>query len=541
MPTAYELLSTEECDDVLFVDLDSRRIIIPKNVSVLGVESDDETRVLHFQMPRYYCEIDLSEFDIRVIYRNAINEGDLYLVIDPVIEDDLIKFDWTVGRHAFAKAGDVKFSISLRDIFEGIVRREFNTTFATLPVLNGLEPDESLLNAVYDYIEQWDSALADSVDRIKQGIVDKGEEVMFEIDDAVLQYVEEHSDKLHGPIGDTGPTGRRGNGIIQISTYPMHNVETDNSGNYRDYYTISLDDVLSESGVEEVYPGDTIQCDKYQYIVERIKYETVELSSDLIDLSGPQGETIKSIDRTSGTGAAGTYDTYTITTNLGKKYTFKVYNGANGNGAGDMVKSVYDPQARNTDIFAYVDQKVGESGGNQDFSGLALGDNPTGGVNNDTVETWSALGFGVAWISEWNQVNDQPAQYAFIINYVHDSDVFQILRDQTNGATYFRSGDNVNSWFSSWTRIVTTDDNDYIRVGGINASETITVGSEESAMIIYTNGIGDTNSKLWIDASGEAYFTEVYARQKKLATEEFVTESIGDIASILDAINGEVV
>ena len=36
MPTAYELLSTEECDDVLFVDLDSRRIIIPKNISVLG-------------------------------------------------------------------------------------------------------------------------------------------------------------------------------------------------------------------------------------------------------------------------------------------------------------------------------------------------------------------------------------------------------------------------------------------------------------------------------------------------------------------------
>lgn len=477
MPTAYELLSTEECDDILFVDLDSRRIIIPKNISVLGVESDDETRVLHFQIPRYYCEIDLSEFDIRVIYRNAINEGDLYLVIDPVIEDDLIKFDWTVGRHAFAKAGDVKFSISLRDVFEGIVRREFNTTFATLPVLNGLEPDESLLNAVYDYIEQWNSDLADSVDRIKQGIVDKGEEVMFEIDDAVLQFVEEHADELHGPKGDP----------------------------------FTYDDFTEEQLLELTGPP------------------------------GPMGETIVSVYRTDGTGAAGTYDTYTITTNFGKNYTFKVYNGANGNGAGDMVKSVYDPQARNTDIFAYVDEKVGESGGNQDFSGLALGDNPTGGVNNDTVETWSALGFGVAWISEWNQVNDQPAQYAFIINYVHDSDVFQILRDQMNGATYFRSGDNVNSWFSSWTRIVTTNGDDYISAAGLNARTSVCVYDDTTSMSIYANGIGDANSKLWIDASGEAYFTEVYARQKKLATEEFVTESIGDIASILDAINGEVV
>ncbi|MDE7262276.1 MAG: collagen-like protein, partial [Oscillospiraceae bacterium] len=79
---------------------------------------------------------------------------------------------------------------------------------------------------------------------------------------------------------------------------------------------------------------------------------------------GPKGDTgdagvgIQSIERTSGTGAAGTTDTYTITMTDGSTSTFQVYNGADGTGAGDMTKSVYDPQGKNTDIFGYVDETV---------------------------------------------------------------------------------------------------------------------------------------------------------------------------------------
>lgn len=74
---------------------------------------------------------------------------------------------------------------------------------------------------------------------------------------------------------------------------------------------------------------------------------------------GPQGETITDIQRTSGTGAAGTSDTYTITLSSGVTFTFTVYNGADGTGAGDMMKSIYDPNNKNTDIFAYVDNAIG--------------------------------------------------------------------------------------------------------------------------------------------------------------------------------------
>ncbi len=78
--------------------------------------------------------------------------------------------------------------------------------------------------------------------------------------------------------------------------------------------------------------------------------------------SGPKGDQgdagvgIQSIERTDGSCTAGTTDVYTITLTDGSAYTFQVYNGADGQGAGDMVKSVYDPQNKVTDIFAYADE-----------------------------------------------------------------------------------------------------------------------------------------------------------------------------------------
>ena len=59
----------------------------------------------------------------------------------------------------------------------------------------------------------------------------------------------------------------------------------------------------------------------------------------------PKGNTgvgIASIARTSGNGAAGTTDIYTITFTDSTTTTFPVYQGANGTGIGDMLSSTYD-------------------------------------------------------------------------------------------------------------------------------------------------------------------------------------------------------
>ena len=78
----------------------------------------------------------------------------------------------------------------------------------------------------------------------------------------------------------------------------------------------------------------------------------------LAALTGPTGSSIQSITRTSGTGASGSTDTYTILLTDGSAHTFTVYNGRDGEGAGDMVSTVYDPQGKQTDVFKYVDDQI---------------------------------------------------------------------------------------------------------------------------------------------------------------------------------------
>ena len=73
------------------------------------------------------------------------------------------------------------------------------------------------------------------------------------------------------------------------------------------------------------------------------------------------GDSITGIVLISGTGEAGTVDTYAVTTSSGGSYTFNVRNGADGKGTGDMLKSVYDPTGKAQDIFAYADTKSGKA------------------------------------------------------------------------------------------------------------------------------------------------------------------------------------
>lgn len=73
---------------------------------------------------------------------------------------------------------------------------------------------------------------------------------------------------------------------------------------------------------------------------------------------GAPGNGISGIALKSGTHAPGTSDVYTITLTDGTTFDFEVYNGANGQGAGDMLASVYDPQGKHQDVFAYVDNAI---------------------------------------------------------------------------------------------------------------------------------------------------------------------------------------
>lgn len=84
---------------------------------------------------------------------------------------------------------------------------------------------------------------------------------------------------------------------------------------------------------------------------------------------GPTGASVDRIERTSGTGAPGTTDTYTVYLTDGKTGgTFHVYNGSNGAGAGDFMADGSVPMTGDLQMGGHV------------VTGMADGTNPTDGA-----------------------------------------------------------------------------------------------------------------------------------------------------------------
>lgn len=138
----------------LVIDNDLRIITIPPSITHLGVEMDKDVRRLHFSMPRMYDEVDLADFAVRINYMNAANEGDKYVPKDVEITEDTITFSWLVGNYALKYKGKVRFIVCLKELDEAaVVKREFNTAVAALPVLRGLETSEAIVQENPEILE----------------------------------------------------------------------------------------------------------------------------------------------------------------------------------------------------------------------------------------------------------------------------------------------------------------------------------------------------------------------------------------------------
>ena len=199
MSKAAELLKslapvqTEEDLTTLVIDNYLRTITIPKGITNLGVENDDDVLQLRFKMPRYIGTIDLSEFTIRVNYCNANGEGDVNTIPSPTIGYDTIQFDWLVGSNATKYKGNVKFIVcAIKFDAEGYVDKEYNTTIASLPVLEGLETNSNAVSRYSDVLEQWrrdlfgigdteEASIRSAGESERQNVERKGAEVLATI------------------------------------------------------------------------------------------------------------------------------------------------------------------------------------------------------------------------------------------------------------------------------------------------------------------------------------------------------------------------
>ena len=142
--------------DWLIISHDFRVITIPSTKVLGGVTSDDKVNRVYFKCPRMYGNVDLNDFNLRINYTNANDEGDQYLVMDKTVVGDEIHFSWLLGRHACAYAGTIKFIVCAIETGAGsVIQREYNTAIHTLNVVQGLETTEAVEEAVVDVIDQF--------------------------------------------------------------------------------------------------------------------------------------------------------------------------------------------------------------------------------------------------------------------------------------------------------------------------------------------------------------------------------------------------
>ena len=156
MSTIDEVLSAAEVvDAVCVIDGETRIISVPAEYKELGVESDEKVTRVKFQCPKIVGDnIDLTECNLYINYRNAGNKLNSYLVEDVTVTGDTINFSWLLSRHVTESSGTISYIVCAKKSDDTGVINEWNTKVATGIVGIGLEATEEIEEQNVDVIEQ---------------------------------------------------------------------------------------------------------------------------------------------------------------------------------------------------------------------------------------------------------------------------------------------------------------------------------------------------------------------------------------------------
>ena len=156
MSTIDEVLAAAEVvDAVCVIDGETRIISVPTEYKELGVQSDEKVTRVKFQCPKIVGDnIDLTEYNIYINYRNADNKLNSYLVEDVTVTGDTINFSWLLSRHVTESPGTISYIVCAKKSDDTGVINEWNTKVATGIVGIGLEATEEIEEQNIDAIEQ---------------------------------------------------------------------------------------------------------------------------------------------------------------------------------------------------------------------------------------------------------------------------------------------------------------------------------------------------------------------------------------------------
>lgn len=185
------VVAESQTEDICVIDSDLRIIGIPEQFKVLGVENDKDVKVMQFRIPKVYKGTDLSAFNISVNYQNARGAKDRYVVTDKRASGDQIEFSWTVGSTAVKYKGDTKFIVCMRLTgSDGAIKKEFNTTLATMTILEGLEVDNPAIEQEEkDIIAQLLQIVDDKSKEAVQAVTAEGAKQIKAVQDAAQEVI----------------------------------------------------------------------------------------------------------------------------------------------------------------------------------------------------------------------------------------------------------------------------------------------------------------------------------------------------------------
>ena len=218
MSTIDEVLAAAEVvDAVCVIDGETRIISVPTEYKELGVESDEKVTRVKFQCPKIVGDnIDLTEYNLYINYRNAGNKLNSYLVEDVTVTGDTINFSWLLSRHVTESPGTISYIVCAKKSDNTGVINEWNTKVATGIVGIGLEATEEIEEQNIDAIEQILRSIVELENKVDSGgsgwyyapSVDNEGNLSWTASKADMPAVD--GANIKGPKGDTGATGETG-------------------------------------------------------------------------------------------------------------------------------------------------------------------------------------------------------------------------------------------------------------------------------------------------------------------------------------------
>ena len=249
MSTIDEVLAAAEVvDTVCVIDGETRIISVPAEYKELGVESDEKVTRVKFQCPKNVGDnIDLTEYNLYINYRNAGNKLNSYLVEDVTVTGDTINFSWLLSRHVTESPGTISYIVCAKKSDDTGVINEWNTKVATGIVGIGLEATEEIEEQNIDAIEQILRSIVELENKVDSG--GSGGYYAPSVDaDGNLTWTTSKADMP--AVDGTNIKGPQGVSGVYVGSGDMpdgYNVQIDPDGTPSDIIP-TIDETLTEQG-----------------------------------------------------------------------------------------------------------------------------------------------------------------------------------------------------------------------------------------------------------------------------------------------------